>query len=194
MAAWQRLSAGAACAGQGAPCPQFLRHSTSRSVGLYNLCCGMCRGSRLFPCEGAGCCREGGTAARAFRNNCAHRSIPRSPPRSSPGQALCREQAINRPHKTEHVPMEGEKTKQTNNKTKALLQRQAGVVALRALSEAAALGAGAARAAARSLPGRERRWARTGTSAEHPARVTAAPSDRLLAKSEGMVTFLAEHH
>lgn len=54
MAAWQRLSAGAACAGQGAPCPQLLRLSTSRSVGLYNLCCGMCRssglrGSRVLP-------------------------------------------------------------------------------------------------------------------------------------------------
>lgn len=80
MAAWQRLPAGAACAGQGAPCPQFLRLSTSRSVGLYNLCCGMYRGSGLFPCEEAGCYREGGTAARAFRNDCAHRSIPRSPP------------------------------------------------------------------------------------------------------------------
>lgn len=194
MAAWQRLSAGAACAGQGAPCPQLLRLSTSRSVGLYNLCCGMCRGSGLFPCEGAGCCREGGTATRAFRNNCAHRSIPRSPPRSSPGQPLCREQATNRPHKTEHVPMEGEKTKQTNNKTKALPQCQAGVVALRALSGAAVLRTGAARAAARSLPGRERR-ARAGASPEHPAWVTAAPSDRLLAKSEGTVTlFLAEHH
>lgn len=90
--------------------------------------------------------------------------------------------------------MEGEKTKQTNNKTKALPQCQAGVVALRALSGAAALRTGAARAAARSLPGRERR-ARAGASPEHPARVTAAPSDRLLAKSEGTVTlFLAEHH
>lgn len=73
-------------------------------------------------------------------------------------------------------------------------QCQAGVVALRALSGAAALGAVAARAAARSLPGRERR-ARAGASAEQPARVTAALSDRLLAKSEGTVTlFLAEHH
>lgn len=192
MAAWQRLSAGAACAGQGAPCPQFLRLSTSRSVGLYNLCCGMCRGSGLFPCEGAGCCREGGTAARAFRNNCAHRCIPRSPPRSSPGQALCREQATNRPHKTEHVPMEGRKPNKPTTKPKRFRSaRLAGVVAL---SGAAALGAGAAPAAARSLPGRERR-ARSGASAEHPARGTAAPRDRLLAKSEGTLTlFLAEHH
>lgn len=91
----------------------------------------------------------------------------------------------NRPHKTEHVPMEGEKTKQTNNKTKALPQCQAGVAALSGLRRSEP---------ARSLPGRERR-ARAGASAEHPARLTAAPRDRLLAKSEGTLTlFLAEHH
>lgn len=120
MAAWQRLAAGAACAGQGAPCPQFLRLSTSRSVGLYNLCCGMCRGSGLFPCEGEGCCREGGTAARAFRNNCAHRSIPRSPPRSSPGQALCREQPSAQNRTRSHGGGENQTNQQQNQSASAV--------------------------------------------------------------------------
>lgn len=119
------------------------------------------RGSRVLP-------RRRHRSPRLSQRLCSslHSSLP---PRSSAGQALCREQATNRLHKTEHVPMEGEKTKQTNNKTKAFTQCQAGVVALRALSGAAALAAVAARAAARSLPGQERR-AHAGASAEHPAR------------------------
>lgn len=192
MAAWQRLPAGAACAGQGAPCPQFLRLSTSRSVGLYNLCCGMYRGSGLFPCEGAGCYREGGTAARAFRNDCAHRSIPRSPPSLLTGSGSM-SRTSDKPSAQNRTRSHGGGENQTNQQQNQQ-QCRAGVVALRALSGAAAFGAVAARAAARSLPGRERR-ARAGASAEHPARVTAALSDRLLAKSEGTVTlFLAEHH
>lgn len=124
------------------------------------------RGSRVLPRR-----RHRNPRLSQQLRSSLHSSLP---PRSSPGQPLCREQATNRPHKTEHVPMEGEKTKQTNNKTKALPQCQAGVVALRALSGAAALRTGAARAASRSLPGRERR-ARAGASPEHPARSRRLP-------------------
>lgn len=89
-------------------------------------------------------------------------------------------------------PWRGRKPNKPTTKPKRFRSaRLAGVVVL---SGAAALGAGAAPAAARSLSGRERR-ARAGASAEHPARGTAAPRDRLLAKSEGTLTlFLAEHH
>lgn len=50
--------------------------------GFVNPCCGMCRGSGVFSCEGAGCCREGGTAACAFRNDArayAHLFVSCSP-------------------------------------------------------------------------------------------------------------------
>lgn len=60
----------------------------------------MCRGSGLLPCEGAGCCCEAGTAARAFRNDARAYALhslsspppppPPPPPPSSPGQALSR--------------------------------------------------------------------------------------------------------
>lgn len=133
MAAWQRLSAGAACAGLAAPCPQFPRLSTSRSVGLYNLCSGMCRGSGLFPCEESRVLPR--TRHRSPRlsqqlRSSLHSSLP-PPSLSSPGQALYVEnkrQTVRT--KTEHVPMEGEKkTKQTNNNknTKRFLQCHAGV-------------------------------------------------------------------
>lgn len=50
--------------------------------GFVSPCCGMCRGSGVFSCEGAGCCREGGTAACAFRNDArayAHLFVSCSP-------------------------------------------------------------------------------------------------------------------
>lgn len=128
MAAWQRLSAGAACAGLAAPCPQF-----PAAPWVCTTCALVCAEAQgCFPARKAGCCRERGTAARAFRNNCAHRSIPRYPPLAllTGSGSLCREQATNRPHKNRtRSHGGGEKTKQTNNNknTKRFLQCHAGV-------------------------------------------------------------------
>lgn len=109
MAAWQRLPAGAACAGQGAPCPpvpaaqdQPLRGSVRPVLRCV-----------LFSCEGAGCCREVGTVSQRREGLCSSLHLlffsptpPTLPSRSSPGQAVSR--TSDKPSaQTEHVSMEG---------------------------------------------------------------------------------------
>lgn len=189
MAAWQRLSAGAACAGLAAPCPQFPRLSTSRSVGLYNLCSGMCRGSGLFPCEESRVLPR--TRHRSPRlsqqlRSSLHSSLP--PPRSPHRVRLSMSRTSDKPsaQKQNTFPWRGRKKPNKPTTTKiqsAFCSATLAFVAL--LSPVRGIRSRGRRSV---LPG-------PGASAEHPARLTPAPRDRLLPKSEGTVTlFLAEHH
>lgn len=90
--------------GRVRPARPFLRLRTSRGFG--KTCAVVCAEVQgCLPCEGAGCCREGGTAACAFRNNArAHAQHSSFPTRRSspPGQALSRikRQTVRTKHNT----------------------------------------------------------------------------------------------
>lgn len=103
MAAWQRLPAGAACAGQGAPCPpvpaaqdQPLRGSVKPVLRYV-----------LFSCEGA---RVLPRSRHRFATTRGLTLISPFlvPPLLAPQRVrLCREQATNRPHKQNTFPWRG---------------------------------------------------------------------------------------
>lgn len=208
MAAWQRLPAGAACAGQGAPCPpvpaaqdQPLRGFVKPVLWYVPRLRGVfLRGSRVLPR------RRHRSQRLSQRREGLGSSLPflrRSPPlparRSSPGQALSR---------TSDKPSAQNITRFHGGGEKKIMSPhcQAGFTTLPLGTvprcQGAALGAMAARLSAPSLrdassPARPSRnaWPLLLPALQQPPCSTVALNNNLLVNLEETVTlFLANHH